>query len=282
MAYWGDYHTHTTYSHGKGSVMDNAVAAARVGLKQIAITDHGLRHMALNLKRREIPSLRRDCEEATAKTGVLVLCGVENNVHSFDGTLDATRDELELFDIVQGGYHKMVYARTFGQQFSYQLRNFIHSYLKSSPKKLIVKNTDSYLKVIEDYELDFVGHLNRDIRTDALTVARFAKQKGTYIELNSKNCSLTDAEIEKMAEEGVMFVVNSDAHHPDRVGDTSSIDALIERLHIPYSLIANWERFPDFRSHNYKRAVQAHAKASGGAAFANSEPDKPCGVSDDD
>ena len=36
-----DYHTHTPYSHGKNTVLENAVAAKAKGLKEIAITDHG-------------------------------------------------------------------------------------------------------------------------------------------------------------------------------------------------------------------------------------------------
>ena len=36
-----DHHTHTTYSHGKGSILDNARVAHEKGLKSIAITDHG-------------------------------------------------------------------------------------------------------------------------------------------------------------------------------------------------------------------------------------------------
>ena len=35
-----DHHTHTTYSHGKGSIADNVRVAAAKGLKSIAITDH--------------------------------------------------------------------------------------------------------------------------------------------------------------------------------------------------------------------------------------------------
>ena len=30
--YLGDYHTHTVYSHGKGSVFDNARRAKEIGL----------------------------------------------------------------------------------------------------------------------------------------------------------------------------------------------------------------------------------------------------------
>ena len=36
-----DYHTHTVYSHGTGSVLENALIAKEKGLKEIAITDHG-------------------------------------------------------------------------------------------------------------------------------------------------------------------------------------------------------------------------------------------------
>ncbi len=266
MAFWGDYHTHTTYSHGTGSVMDNALVAAKRGLKQIAITDHGLSHLALGIKRKEIPSLMRDCAEATKATGVHVLVGIENNMNSFDGTLDLTQDDLDKLDILQGGYHKAARAPGVKQQFSYQLRNLFFSFFSKSPKKLMARNTDAYLKLLDNYELDFIGHLNRDIHADALTVARYAKQKGTYIELNNKNLSLTDAEIEKMTEEGIMFVCDSDAHSPERVGDMSHVVEIIERLHIPYEQIGNWEKIPEFRSSNFKRAMErAKAETDGQA-----------------
>lgn len=266
MAFWGDYHTHTTYSHGKGTVMDNAVVAARKGLRQIAITDHGLRHMVFGIRRKQLPDMIADCKAATKETGVLVLAGIENNLNSFDGTLDARSEDLEKLDIIQGGYHKCVFSTSFGQQFSFEFRNLFSGMRARSPQKLVAKNTDAYLKFIEKYKPDFVGHLNRDIHADALTVARFAKECGTYVELNGKRMSLTDAEIEKMAEEGVRFVCNSDAHSPERVGDMGLALAAVERLHIPYELIGNWEKFPEFHSTNYARAVKAHAEETRGQA----------------
>ena len=41
MRLWGDYHTHTSYSHGRGTVGDMVLAAKDRGLKEVAITDHG-------------------------------------------------------------------------------------------------------------------------------------------------------------------------------------------------------------------------------------------------
>ena len=35
-----DHHTHTVYSHGKGSIEDNVKVALSKGLKSVAITDH--------------------------------------------------------------------------------------------------------------------------------------------------------------------------------------------------------------------------------------------------
>ena len=37
MILTADYHTHTTYSHGKGTVSENAAVAEEKGLKEIAI-----------------------------------------------------------------------------------------------------------------------------------------------------------------------------------------------------------------------------------------------------
>ena len=45
-----DLHTHTTYSHGKGSILDNAISAKQKGVEGIAITDHGFSHPAFGMR----------------------------------------------------------------------------------------------------------------------------------------------------------------------------------------------------------------------------------------
>lgn len=40
-----DLHTHTTYSHGKGSIEDNVREAFNQGLEFVAISDHGPGHL---------------------------------------------------------------------------------------------------------------------------------------------------------------------------------------------------------------------------------------------
>ena len=52
MILTADYHTHTPYSHGKNTVMENAVAAQKLSLKAVGITDHGFNHIIFGLRRR--------------------------------------------------------------------------------------------------------------------------------------------------------------------------------------------------------------------------------------
>ena len=58
-----DYHTHTLYSHGKGTIIDNVLAAREKGLKAIAITDHGFNHLTFGVKKRKLKKMRQEIDK---------------------------------------------------------------------------------------------------------------------------------------------------------------------------------------------------------------------------
>src|SRR5690554_3674055 len=41
MRGFADFHTHTVYSHGRGTIADNVAAARARGLAQVGMSDHG-------------------------------------------------------------------------------------------------------------------------------------------------------------------------------------------------------------------------------------------------
>ena len=151
-------------------------------------------------------------------------------------------------DLLICGYHKFVLPDKLSDFFKFFLPNFVFGNTDKNSKKTIARNTDAYIKLLESYDVDIVSHINYGIRADAVEVARACKHFGTYVELNGKRISMTDEDLAKIAAEDVEFICDSDAHSVGRVGDFSVPVACIERVGIPYSQIANWERLPRFRS----------------------------------
>lgn len=250
MILFGDYHTHTKYSrhnHGKGIVLENASVAQDKGLKQIAITDHGFNHYAYGVRRRDIPSVKEDILNAKEVTGVDILLGVEANLISSSGEVDVVEQDFEFLDILLMGYHKLVKFSSKKDYFRFLFANKFGSPYAPSRERLN-RNTTAFLKALDKYPIDVITHLNYGCPTDTLAVARLAKEKGTLIELNGKRINFTDQELEIMASEGVKFIVNSDAHSPDKVGECNNALDTIFRLGLPISQIVNIDKLPKFGS----------------------------------
>lgn len=248
MLLYGDYHTHTTYSklkHGKGSVLENASVAADKGLKQIAITDHGFNHQLYGLSRKNMNQLNEDILNAKEITGVDILLGVESNLISLDGDIDIKEEDYEFLDILLMGYHKAVKTKTLKDKFALGITPLFDKVFKPS-KDRINKNTTAFLKVIDKYPVDVITHLNHGFETDALAIAKMAKQKGVLIELNGKRINFTEEELLIMAGEGVRFILNSDAHRPEKVGEVNNGMNLIYKLGIPLSQVVNVDSLPKF------------------------------------
>ncbi len=253
MAFWGDYHTHTVFSHGKGTIEENVVAAIDKGLKELAITDHGFRHLTFNVSRKGYEQMRREVTELRQKyPQINIRLGVEANLRSYDGKVDVTEEDVAKLDVMVCGYHKLVLPKYASEFFTFFLNNLIKGESKNDRKRM-VKNTDAYLKMLENYDVDVISHINYGIATDAVEIARACKHYGTYVELNGKRINITDKELEIMANEGVSFICDSDAHSVDRIGDFTLPQATIERVGIPYELISNWEKLPTFRSSKKKK-----------------------------
>ena len=254
MILTSDYHTHTKYSHGKGTVLENALAAKKIGLKEIGISDHGFAHPAFGLRKGKLPSLKSDCEQATEITGVKTLVGIESNIIGRDGTVDLKPKYYDYFDIFLAGLHKFVLFKI-GTFFSVSAPDILSTYLKRKQvsKSLIKRNTETFINVVKNNPVDVITHLNFFCFADVKEVGKACADYGTYIELNSKKVHLSDFEIEELLKTDVKFVIDSDAHTTDRVGEISLVEQMIERTGFPTDRIMNIDgRLPDFRFKKFK------------------------------
>lgn len=249
-----DYHTHTVFSHGKGKIIDNAIVAKEKGLKEVGITDHGFAHPAFGLRERKLEKINKLCKDAEKQTGVKVLVGIESNITGTDGTVDLKEKNYDYFDLFLAGFHKFVLYK-FGTIFSFAMPNILCSSFnkKNISKRLIDENTKAFINVIKNNPIDVITHLNYCCFADAVEVAKVASDYGTYIELNAKKHHFTKDELYAISKTGVNFIINSDAHTPDRVGEISLVENILKEVNISKDKIANVDgKLPNFRFASFK------------------------------
>lgn len=249
-----DYHTHTPYSHGKNTVLENARAAKALNLKQIAITDHGFNHLLFGLKRKSLADLRAECTEAEKLTGVKVLMGMESNLISIDGETDMREDDLQYFDIYLCGLHEVLKYKKFSDMYNLMMKNYAaYKFGKRPSQKIIDITTKAYINAIVNNPIDIITHINYKCYCNLEEVAKCCADYGTYIEINTKKRHVSAEELNIMASTGVKFVIDSDAHSADRVGDIKIAEELLKEAAIPLEQIENIDgRLPNFRFAEYK------------------------------
>lgn len=210
-----DLHTHTTYSHGKGSVEDNVREAVDKGLEYIAISDHGPGHIFYGINRNDIPNMKRDIEKMNVKFPKLkVKMSVEaNTIHGGNG-LDIRPEEFDEYDFVIAGFH-------FGLFHCSSIANWLWSHgMKRGEEKLRKKNTDMIVNALRSNDIAILTHPGDKGPFDIRAIAEVCAETGTLMEINCRHGHLTADEIRiAMEVEGVQFILSSDAHTPEAVGE---------------------------------------------------------------
>lgn len=249
-----DFHTHTTYSHGKGSILDNALSAKEKGLKGITISDHGFSHPAFGMKRKKLDQMKADCIEAEKQTGVQVKLGIESNLLGISGKIDVKEKDYEKLDMILAGVHRFILYDGLKEWFKLLGSNyFTKTFKKQASSSLIKRNTQVYINAIKNNPIDILTHVNFLVFADAVEVAKACADYGTYFEINTKKVHLSDEEWLKVLDTKVNFVIDSDAHSPSRVGDVKLADELFERINFPLNRIKNInDNETEFRFKNFK------------------------------
>ena len=254
MKLTADYHTHTVYSDGDNTVLENVTRAKELGLKEIAITEHGFSHVFFGLRRKETESYVAEIREAERLTGVRTLVGIESNIRGRSGLCDLTESDYENFDVYLAGIHVVIrYDKFRDRKIGWGSWRRTKLHMKPS-KKLIEYTTQAYCNAVKNNPIDAITHINFLCFADAVEVAKCCRDYGTYLEISSKKPHLTDEELAAVADTGVRFIINSDAHWVDRIGETALAEEQIKRVGVPLHQIDNIDgRLPSFRFAEYKK-----------------------------
>lgn len=229
MTIQADLHTHTVAStHAYSTITENCAQAQRIGVKCVALTDHGTAvpdspHIWHFGNMRVLP--RKIC-------GVTVLKGVEANIINYDGELDIPQNRLDQVEWVAASYH----------------RYYFDGFSPADPKTV----TEGYLKLFDRYLVDIVGHpTTQNFPVDWERLVKAAKERDILLELNESSFVTKKspkenilAMLEACKKYGCEIAVDSDAHFWTQIAEVKNVMRFIEETGFPQSLIANleWER----------------------------------------
>lgn len=238
----GDYHTHTIYSHGKGTIEDNVKVAIEKGLKEIAICDHGPGHFLYGVKKKNIPLMKEEIlrlNDKYSEDGINILLGVEANLIGFDGMIDMDEDLIAQTDILLLGYHYGVIPASFKDGIGLYIKNPLAKLSGFGKEESIELNTLAFIKAINKYPIDFITHPGAKVELNIKELAKAAGKVGTSLEINAKHGELSVENIKIAMKEDVDFIVNSDAHTPEDVGNIEKTLKRIWAAELPINRIKN-------------------------------------------
>ena len=248
----GDYHTHTIYSsgfrkngkHAKGTIRENVEVALAKGLKEIAITEHGPGHYLYGVKKKNISLMKDEIKrlnEEFVPKGLKILLGVEANLVGLDGTLDVDEKFLKHIDFLIMGYHYGATPNSLKSGVGLYLLNPISKFFQLGKEKAKELNTRAYIKALNKYPIDMISHPGSKAKVDIVEIAKEAYKHKTALEISSKHSQLSVESIKLLLDMDVIYMVNSDAHKPEEVGNVENAIRKAKEANLPLDRIKNIE-----------------------------------------
>ncbi len=216
-----DLHCHTIASvHAYSTIRECINKAKMLGLKAIAITDHGI---GVN----DSPPLSYFDNLISLPNyvdGIRILKGVEANIMDHEGNIDMPDSLLTKLDVVVASYHTTAVKPADMQQ-----------------------HTNSYIKLANNPNVDIIGHSGSvDFPYDYERVIPIFKENNKLVEINAhtficreksiNNC-ITIAKL--CAKHQVPIVVNSDAHSEFEMEEITPAINMLNKINFPKELILN-------------------------------------------
>ncbi|MBR3486632.1 MAG: PHP domain-containing protein [Clostridia bacterium] len=229
-----DLHTHTYYSHGKGSPRENVLAAIGRGLEKVAVSEHGPGHFSFGVRGKKLEKLNAELAALKDEFAgrIEVLRGLELNVMDF-GKSDCPENRGD-YDVIILGYHKSVppfnkHALSIWGESLLGIKNDPH------------RNAEGILAAAYSCRANIISHPGLYLKVDIPYMAECCRQMGILMEVNSARVTMSCEELKTVARLGCGLIIGSDAHTPQRVGDFELASAAVTEAGV-WSSVVNAKR----------------------------------------
>lgn len=234
MQILADYHTHTVYSHGKGTIEDNVKVAIEKGIKTIGISDHSYKHMTYGVKIKDIYKMREEVDKLNLKySNIDILLGMECNILDESGNIDINDEISKILDYVMAGYHFGSTPTSLKSMINH-CNNYI---IKNERSKEY--NTKSVINAMKNNDIFIITHPGDKGDIYIEEIAKVAKDTNTKLEINSSHGFLNVDQLNKIKNMGNKFIIGSDAHKPENVGNFELAMKNIREANLDLALVEN-------------------------------------------
>lgn len=235
MQILADYHTHTIYSHGRGTIEDNVKSAISKNIKVLGISDHSYSHKVFGVKKDNICKMRDEVNRLNDKYGgrIQLLLGLECNILDDLGSIDCDDKTHAMLDYVLAGYHFGVFPTN------------IHGFINAIDNRFISSfkakeyNTYALINAMNNNDIFAITHPGDKGDVYIEEVAKEAKCTNTLLEINSSHGFLSLEQLKLIKDVGNKFIIGSDAHYSKNVGDFANAIYIIKKSGIDLNRIEN-------------------------------------------
>lgn len=218
---YADYHTHTCYSRGAGTIRDNARAAKEQGLEVLGIADHAPANWG-HLGTTDLKVFQQimvETKKIEAEfSGLKILAGTEADIISYAGELDIPLSLQRKLDQVLAGFHITIIPKSTAEGFHFLSGRVLGLLSPSLKRKARNENTKAMVAAVYTNEIDIITHPGLHISIDTPELARACVKRNTALEINARHGIKSVAFVKAAAKAGAKFVIGSDAHDPRNVG----------------------------------------------------------------
>ena len=152
-----------------------------------------------------------------------------------DGTLDLTENIAQYFDYVMAGYHFGSVPTSFKGMVN-MCQNY---FFKSKSEKAKEYNTEAIVNTIKNNDIFAITHPGDKGGIYIEEVAKVAENTNTRLEINSSHEFLNVEQLQKIKDYNLKFVIGSDAHIPQNVGNFKLALETVNKSGLDKSLIEN-------------------------------------------
>lgn len=241
MEFYGDYHLHTKYSDGRAQVVEMVEAAHLKNLKEVGIADHGPANIGTGVKSSntflEIKAEAKALEDTFPHLKIMV--GAEADIIGLTGELDIKKEVIKELDYLLVGLHPYVLPNNFGTAWKYVLGNQLIKINKGLKEKVKNINTKTLIDSLYNYDVWAVTHPGLKMDIDYFELSRACIKTNTALEINTGHSFPKVVDVLSIADSGLSFIVNSDAHFPETVGEFDYGDYVLTNAQIPEERVLN-------------------------------------------